>query len=150
MEEGSQISADALPPQRIPSEPDGPLLDDRLIATQRKLAGAPISWGVCEVPGWGHQLPPDRVLGEMASLGLSATELGPLGYLSGDPGDVRELLDRFGLGLVAGFAPLVLHDATPQAARDASRARPAARELGPMCWRGAGPGRRLVGARAAR
>ena len=73
---------------------------------------------MCEVPGWGHQLPPERVLGEMASLGLSATELGPLGYLSGDPRDVRELLDRFGLGLVAGFVPLVLHDATPQAARD--------------------------------
>ena len=23
-----------------------------------KIAGAPISWGVCEVPGWGYQLPP--------------------------------------------------------------------------------------------
>src|SRR5262245_53237582 len=21
-----------------------------------RIAGAPISWGVCEVPGWGHQL----------------------------------------------------------------------------------------------
>ena len=27
-----------------------------------RIAGAPISWGVCEVPGWGHQLPPERVL----------------------------------------------------------------------------------------
>jgi inosose dehydratase len=118
MEEGSQISADALPPQRIPSESDGPLSHDRLLGTQRKVAGAPISWGVCEVPGWGHQLPPERVLGEMASLGLTATELGPLGYLSLGPQGVRELLDRFGLGLVAGFVPLVLHDATPQAALD--------------------------------
>jgi inosose dehydratase len=118
MEEGFRISADALPPQRIPAGSDGPLFHDRLLAMQRKLASAPISWGVCEVPGWGHQLPPERVLGEMASLGLSATELGPLGYLSRDPRDVRELLDRFGLGLVAGFVPLVLHDATPQAARD--------------------------------
>ena len=24
-----------------------------------RIAGAPISWGVCEVPGWGHQLGPD-------------------------------------------------------------------------------------------
>ena len=32
---------------------------------QNKIAGAPISWGVCEVPGWGYQLPPDRVLTEM-------------------------------------------------------------------------------------
>jgi inosose dehydratase len=27
-----------------------------------RLAAAPISWGVCEVPGWGLQLPPERVL----------------------------------------------------------------------------------------
>jgi inosose dehydratase len=103
MERGSEISAGARLPQP---------------ATQRNLAGAPISWGVCEVPGWGHQLPPERVLGEMASLGLSATELGPVGYLSLDPHQVREQLDRFGLGLVAGFVPLVLHDVTPQAARE--------------------------------
>jgi inosose dehydratase len=77
---------------------------------ERKLAGAPISWGVCEVPGWGHQLPPERVLAEMASLGLAATELGPVGYLSLDPGRVRDLLDRFDLDLVAGFVPLALHE----------------------------------------
>ena len=41
-----------------------------------RLAGAPISWGVCEVPGWGIELSPDRVLGEMRQLGLTATELG--------------------------------------------------------------------------
>jgi inosose dehydratase len=75
----------------------------------RRLAAAPISWGVCEVPGWGRQLDPDRVLGEMASLGLTATELGPVGYLSLDAGRVRDLLDRFGLRLVAGFLPLTLH-----------------------------------------
>ena len=23
-----------------------------------KIAGAPISWGVCEVPGWGYQMSP--------------------------------------------------------------------------------------------
>ena len=27
------------------------------------LAGAPIWWGVCEVPGWGAELPPDRLGG---------------------------------------------------------------------------------------
>ena len=27
-----------------------------------KIAGAPISWGVCELPGGGYQLEPDRVL----------------------------------------------------------------------------------------
>ncbi|HMH35736.1 MAG TPA: inosose dehydratase, partial [Streptosporangiaceae bacterium] len=29
-----------------------------------KIAGAPISWGVCEVPGWGYQFSPARVLTE--------------------------------------------------------------------------------------
>ena len=44
-----------------------------------RIAGAPISWGVCEVPGWGYQLAPSRVLDEMRDVGLSATELGPDG-----------------------------------------------------------------------
>lgn len=78
----------------------------------RLLAGAPISWGVCEVPGWGRQLGPERVLSEMASLGLTATELGPVGYLPLDPDRVRSLLDGFGLRLVAGFLPLALHKPT--------------------------------------
>ncbi|MBA2336266.1 MAG: TIM barrel protein [Acidimicrobiia bacterium] len=74
-----------------------------------KVAGAPISWGVCEVPGWGHQLDPDRVLTEMASLGLTATERGPDGFLPDDPAALRRLLDRHRLRLVAGFVPVVLH-----------------------------------------
>ena len=62
------------------------------------------------MPGWGQMLPPERVLAEMASLGLSATELGPIGYLPLEPARVRELLDRHGLQVVAGFVPLVLHE----------------------------------------
>jgi inosose dehydratase len=50
-----------------------------------KIAGAPISWGVCEVPGWGYQLSPDRVLTEMQQVGLAATEFGPDGFLPADP-----------------------------------------------------------------
>lgn len=42
-----------------------------------KIAGAPISWGVCEVPGWGYQMSPERVLTEMKEIGLTATEFGP-------------------------------------------------------------------------
>ena len=34
-----------------------------------KIAGAPISWGVCEVPGWGYQLSPERVLRQMREVG---------------------------------------------------------------------------------
>jgi inosose dehydratase len=85
-------------------------LDERTPASARRLAGAPISWGVCEVPGWGRQLPSERVLAEMASLGLTATELGPLGYLPRDPGALRARLDAHGLSLVGGFVPLVLHE----------------------------------------
>jgi inosose dehydratase len=74
------------------------------------LAGAPISWGVCEVPGWGAQLAADRVFGEMAALGLTATELGPIGYVPFEPEAIRDVLDRHGLKLVGGFVPLVLHE----------------------------------------
>ncbi|MBX7456453.1 sugar phosphate isomerase/epimerase [Mycolicibacterium sp. 3033] len=77
-----------------------------------KLAGAPISWGVCEVPGWGHQLPPERVLAEMAGVGLTATELGPEGFLPAETGALVETLDRFGLQCVGGFVPVVLFDET--------------------------------------
>ena len=75
-----------------------------------RLAGAPISWGVCEVPGWGRMLPPERVFAEMAELGLRATELGPIGYLPYEPQAIRERLDRHGLRLIGGFVPLVLHE----------------------------------------
>ncbi len=80
------------------------------------LAGAPISWGVCEVPGWGRMLPADRVFAEMAELGLTATELGPIGYLPFEPEAIREALDRHGLRLVGGFVPLVLHERSLQTA----------------------------------
>jgi inosose dehydratase len=74
-----------------------------------RMAGAPITWGVCEVPGWGSQLAPDRVLAEMAMIGLRATELGPEGYLPTDAGRLRELLARYGLAMIGGFLPMVLH-----------------------------------------
>jgi inosose dehydratase len=76
-----------------------------------KIAGAPISWGVCEVPGWGYQLSPDRVLAEMRDVGLAATELGPEGFLPSDPAELTALLDSFGLSCVGTFAPVLLHDA---------------------------------------
>ncbi len=59
---------------------------------EERLAGAPISWGVCEVPGWGIMLPRERVLSEMRELGLKATELGALGYLGDQPGEIQALL----------------------------------------------------------
>jgi inosose dehydratase len=78
-------------------------------AAQGRIAGAPISWGVCEVPGWGYQLGPDRVLTEMREVGLTATELGPDGFLPGDPDAMTRVLDHHGLRAVGGFTPLLLH-----------------------------------------
>ena len=76
-----------------------------------RLAGAPISWGVCEVPGWGLELSPRRVLGEMQQIGLTATELGSDGYLPTDPAELKDLCAEFDLEMIGGFVPLVLHDA---------------------------------------
>lgn len=76
-----------------------------------KIAGAPISWGVCEVPGWGHQLSPQRVLAEMRDVGLAATELGPEGFLPSDPDELTALLGSYGLSCVSVFVPVLLHDA---------------------------------------
>jgi inosose dehydratase len=75
-----------------------------------RVAGAPISWGVCEVPGWGYQMPAERVLGEARDLRLEAVEAGPDGFLPADPGEASRLLARFDLRLVGGFVPSVLHD----------------------------------------
>jgi len=79
-------------------------------STPARIAAAPISWGVSEVPGWGHQLPVDRVVGEMAALGIAATEFGPDGFLPDDPQARAAYLTRHGLGAVGGFLPLVLHE----------------------------------------
>jgi inosose dehydratase len=75
-----------------------------------KIAAAPISWGVCEVPGWGYQLTPGRVLAEMRDVGVSATELGPEGFLPSDVDELKAQLDSYGLSCVGGFVPVLLHD----------------------------------------
>jgi inosose dehydratase len=75
-----------------------------------KIAGAPISWGVCEVPGWGYQLSPGRVLTEMQQVGLAATEFGPHGFLPADPARMAEFLAAHHLAAVGGFTPVVLHE----------------------------------------
>jgi inosose dehydratase len=54
---------------------------------------------------------PRRVLGEMSSLGLAATEFGPPGFLSDDPEERAGQLGEYGLRPVGGFFPVVLHNA---------------------------------------
>lgn len=77
-----------------------------------RIATAPISWGVCEMPGWGFQLPAEAVLDEMSAAGFTHTELGSLGYLPTEPAGLRAVLNRHNLSLLGGFVPLVLHDPT--------------------------------------
>src|SRR5438132_3833904 len=89
-------------------------------ATDR-IAGAPISWGVCEVPGWGYQLKPQRVLAEMRDVGLAATELGPEGFLPAEPVAMAKVLSDHHLTAVGGFTPVLMHQPThdplPEVAR---------------------------------
>ena len=75
-----------------------------------RLAAGPISWGACELPGWGVMPAPETVLSEMAQLGIRGTELGPPGFLPDDPAALASVLERHGLTLVGGFVPLVLHE----------------------------------------
>ena len=76
-----------------------------------RIAAAPISWGVCEVPGWGYQLDRDTVLTQMRELGIRATEFGPDGFLPDAPADKAAVLTGHGLAAVGQFVPVVLHDA---------------------------------------
>lgn len=75
-----------------------------------RIAGAPISWGVCEVPGWGWQYDPETVLDQMADVGLAATEFGPDGFLPERPEDKVRVLAARDLEAVGQFVPVVLHD----------------------------------------
>lgn len=80
-----------------------------------RIAGAPISWGVCEVPDWGLMLPASRVLPEMVSVGLTATELGAPGFLPWEEGALTEALAAGHVSLIGGFVPLVLQEAEQRA-----------------------------------
>jgi inosose dehydratase len=87
-----------------------------------RIAAAPISWGVCEVPDWGWQYDPDTVLNQMRDLGLAATEFGPDGFLPEDPAEKAKKLADVGLRAVGGFVPVVLHDPAHDPAAEIERA----------------------------
>lgn len=75
-----------------------------------RVACAPISWGIIEVPDWGHQMEPERILREAADLGVKATEAGPEGFLPRDPEELQEKLSQYGIQIIGGFDAIVLHD----------------------------------------
>jgi len=74
-----------------------------------RVGAAPISWGVCDTPGWGHRMDRERVLAEVRDLGFRAVEAGPEGWLPDDAGLTRRLLAGFKLTLAAAEVTAVLH-----------------------------------------
>jgi len=82
----------------------------------QRIASAPISWGICEVPGWGAMLPTKRVLKEMSDLGLPATELGAPGFFSDSSAELKDQLAEFNMSMIGGFTPVVLQDKSQEQA----------------------------------
>lgn len=78
------------------------------MAFMDRVAAAPITWGIDPSPGWGYVIPRDRYLDEMTSLGLTATELGPDGYLPAHPQELERFLNERGLTVIGGWVPLAL------------------------------------------
>jgi len=74
-----------------------------------RLALSPVCWGISNVPGWGHQLDPERVLSEAAAVGEGAITAGPPGFLPDRSDQAKPLLKRHRLGLVAGQVHAILH-----------------------------------------
>jgi inosose dehydratase len=72
-----------------------------------RVANAPLSYGAFEVTvGRYPNVPgPDELLAEIAAAGYAGTELGPPGYL-GEGGELRDRLERYGLGLTGGWCPI--------------------------------------------
>ncbi|MDR2253637.1 MAG: TIM barrel protein [Bifidobacteriaceae bacterium] len=65
---------------------------------------------------------PERVLAEMAHVGVEATEFGPDGFLPESAEDKAATLRRHGLKAVGGFVPVVLHDPTHDPAPEVDQA----------------------------
>ena len=66
-------------------------------------------WGISDIPGWGHQLDPERVLSEAMAVGEGAITAGPPGFLPDRSDQAKPLLKRHRLSLVAGQVDAILH-----------------------------------------
>jgi len=79
--------------------------------TTLRLATAPVSWGIWEQTIDRDDLVPPRPLLEtVTAMGYRALETGPPGYLAADGAAAVELIEPFGVELVATFLPLHLDD----------------------------------------
>lgn len=75
-----------------------------------KIAAAPISWGICDAPDYGYQYPYAEVLDDMQDLGVTASELGPVGFfLPDDPAKARHELVSRGIEPVGLYVDPVMH-----------------------------------------
>src|SRR5919198_1123845 len=90
---GARFGGERLPAETVPLRPHG--------GPRPRLAGAPISWGVCEVPGWGRMLPPARVLSRLAELDALVAERGLTLALHPHAGSLLETADDVELALEA-------------------------------------------------
>ena len=73
------------------------------------LALSPVCWGISDVPSWGQQLDPERVLSEAAAVGEGTITAGPPGFLPDRSDQAKPLLRRHRLSLVAGQVDAILH-----------------------------------------
>src|SRR5258708_37977130 len=74
-----------------------------------RIAMSPTSWGISDVPGWGHQLDAERVLSEAGAVGEGAIEAGPPGFLPDRSDLAKPMLKRHHLRVVSGSAQAILH-----------------------------------------
>ena len=74
-----------------------------------RVAGAPITWGADASAGWGYMMDPARVMSEMREVGLSATELGPDGFLPSDPEELKDFVAGYDMSMVGAFVPAILY-----------------------------------------
>lgn len=81
-----------------------------MIDISSRIAAAPVSWGICEVPGWGYQLPAEQALAGMREIGLTSCELGPDEFVPGSPAEKRDLFADNGFQCIGAFCPIKLHD----------------------------------------
>src|SRR4051794_32118195 len=70
-----------MPARFVPASLQPSIRQGVIVTLDERRGAGPISGGVCEAPGGGGVPPADRVLREMRSIGITATELGAPGFL---------------------------------------------------------------------
>lgn len=81
-----------------------------MIDISARIAAAPVSWGICEVPGWGYQIPAEQALIGMRRIGLSSSELGPESFVPGNPAQKQRMFSDAGIQCIGAFCPVKLHN----------------------------------------